>query len=105
MPFNTQLNQTTTRDLAYVPCIQAPYFTQSNGRNQMPTALSIFPAYQDSSLINTQTAAAAAAMLSLPPTLPFPSLIPVSLPMIDPTTRHLIMSVSIVNYYVTRFCA
>jgi hypothetical protein len=46
VPFNTQLNQTTTRDLAYVPCIQAPYFTQSNGRNQMPTALSIFPAYQ-----------------------------------------------------------
>jgi hypothetical protein len=75
MPFNaTQLNQniqTATRELAYVPCIQAPYFTaQSNGRNhQMP--LSIFPAYQDSSsLLNTQTAAAAAAMLSLPQTLP-----------------------------------
>ena len=82
----------------------------------MQTALSIFPTYQglfliviflflnliilrfiiDSSLLNTQTAAAAAAMLSLPPTLPFPSLIPVSLPMIDHTTRHLIMSVSII---------
>jgi leader peptidase (prepilin peptidase)/N-methyltransferase len=37
--------------------------------------------------------AAAAAMLSLPPTLPFHSLIPVPLPVID-HTRHLIMSVS-----------
>ena len=48
VPFNTQLNQNiqTARDLAYVPCIQAPYFTPSSGRNQMPTALSIFPTYQ-----------------------------------------------------------
>ena len=47
VPFNTQLNQnlqTATRDI-YVPCIQ-PYFTQTNTRNQMPTTLSIFPAYQ-----------------------------------------------------------
>ena len=47
----------------------------------------------DPSLISSQTAAAAAAMLSLPPTLPFHSLIPVPLPVID-HTRHLIMSVS-----------
>jgi hypothetical protein len=47
--------------------------------------------FQDPSLINSQTAAAAAAMLSLPPTLPFHPLIPVSLPMIDPGRRHLLM--------------
>jgi hypothetical protein len=44
-------------------------------------------------MLSSQTAAAAAAMLSLPPTLPFHSLIPVPLPVIDPT-RHLLMSVS-----------
>jgi hypothetical protein len=78
-----------------VPChIQAaPYFAAPGTRNQLPATLSIFPAYQDSSILNSQTAAAAAAMLSLPSTLPFHPLIPVSLPMIDHTTRHLIMPV------------
>jgi homeodomain interacting protein kinase len=83
-----------------VPCqFQAPsYFAAAAARqHQMQTAAglsAIFPPYQDSSsLLSSQTAAAAAAMLSLPPALPFHSLIPVTLPMIDHTAaRHLIMS-------------
>ena len=102
-----QLNTATARDLAYaaaVPChlqnmATAPYLAAAaaaaNSRhNQMP--LGIYPAaaaYQDPSILSSQTAAAAAAMLTLPSTLPFHSLIPVTLPMID-HTRHLMLSVS-----------
>jgi serine/threonine protein kinase len=113
-----QLNPAATaaaRDLAYaaaaaVPChlqnmATAPYFAaaaaaaNSRHHNQMaplglfPAAAAAAAAYQNPSILSSQTAAAAAAMLSLPSTLPFHSLIPVTLPMIDPT-RHLIMSVS-----------
>ena len=87
------------RDLSYaVPChlqnmaATAPYFAAAAAARHQQ--MSLFPSYhQDtSSLLSSQTAAAAAAMLSLQqPTLPFHSIIPVPLPMID-HTRHLIMS-------------
>ena len=97
--FNHQLN-------SQLPChIQnmaatAPYFAAAaaaaNSAARHQHQMSLFPSYQDPSLataISSQTAAAAAAMLSLQqPSLPFHSIIPVTLPMITDHTRHLIMS-------------
>ena len=101
-PFSGGANPAAAAAAAYgMPCqfSQAPsYFAAAAAarQHQMQAAglSAIFPPYQDSSsLLSSQTAAAAAAMLSLPPTLPFHSLIPVTLPMIDHTAaRHLIMS-------------